>query len=169
MTWRNNESDGIEDKAWYTYIFKEDLENTTSLFIDDQRYAPHCKMTNSRLCNTCIHCQRLEQSQNWVKFLPWMLSCKILRWRLAPDGERGWESTTDSRMTWRNDDSNDESYRTQGKNEKNIHFQGRFREHHKFLRRWDQRCTSHLLDVDVVVQDLAVMLSTTLSSPCSRC
>ena len=33
----------------------------------------------------------------------------------------------------------------------------------------ETRDVLHLLDMDVVVQDLAVIISTTLSSPCSCC
>src|SRR6266508_2836165 len=55
-----------------TYVFKEDLENTTSLFIDQTRNTLHttatCKKTNSRLCNTCIHSQRMSGYQSRVKF-----------------------------------------------------------------------------------------------------
>ena len=55
-----------------TYIFEEDLENTTSLLINETRDTLHttstCKTTDSRFCDTCNHFQRLEQSQSWVGF-----------------------------------------------------------------------------------------------------
>jgi len=69
------------------YILKEDFQNTTGLFVNQTRDTLHTtttsETTNSRFGDTCTSPVRQQGQIHWCDS-PWMLSRRILRWRLAP-------------------------------------------------------------------------------------
>ena len=88
MTWGRRIRRGKKTQVGATHILEEDLENTTGLLVDEARDTLDTtsagKTTDSGLGDTWTHRGQEKAYRNAQVHTPWMLSRRILRWRLAP-------------------------------------------------------------------------------------